>query len=190
MTRRAKQASNWLPRLNRRGAAALEFVMIAPILILLCFGVVEFAAAIRIQMGVNQAARAVASLIVQQSDITTAQLNDYFIAGRDCYSFNVGTLSISATAVNYSAGSATGTVAWTASSVSSSYAAAPANVTTLSSGLEAKSGTTIPGGDATIVVQAKATFTVPVSFGLISPSYTMTSTVFARPRVSFQISLN
>lgn len=190
MTRRIRRPGGWLPRLGRRGAAALEFVMIAPLLILLCFGAVEFAAAIRIQMAVNQAARAVASLIVQQSDVTTAQLNDFYIAGKDCYSFNVGTLSISATAVNYSAGSATGTVAWTASSVSSSYAAAPSNVTTLSSGLEAKSGSTIPGGDATIVVQAKSTFTVPVSFGLIAPSYTLTSTVFARPRVSFQISLN
>jgi Flp pilus assembly protein TadG len=190
MTSRAQRVCRWLPRLGRRGGAALEFVMIAPVLILLCFGVVEFAAIIRIQMGVNQAARAVANLIVQQSDVTTAQLNDYFIAGRDCYSFNVGTLSISATAVNYSAGSSTGTVAWTASSVSSSYAAAPANVRSLSSGLEAKSGSTIPGGDATIVVQAKVTFTVPVSFGVISPTYTLTSTVFARPRVSFRISLN
>jgi len=175
---------------GRRGSAAFEFVLVAPFLILLTFGVVEFAAAIRIQMGVNQAARAVASLIAQQSDVTTAQLNDFFVAGRDCYSFNVGTLTISATAVNFNAGSQTGVVAWTANSATSTYASAPANVVTLATGLAAQTGGVVPGGDATIVVQASSTFTVPVSFGPIKPSYTLTSTVFARPRVSFQISLN
>jgi Flp pilus assembly protein TadG len=179
-----------LLRLDRRGIAAFEFVMIAPFMILAVFGIIEFAAAIRMQMGVNQAARTVANLIVQQSDVTTSQLNDYFTAGQYCYSYNVGTFSMSATAVNYSAGSATGSVAWNASTASSKYVTAWGNVTALSSGLEAKSGNTIPGGDATIVVQAKAVFTVPVSFGPIAPSYTLTSTVFARPRVSFQIKLN
>jgi len=177
-------------RLGRRGSAAFEFVVVAPFLILLTFGVVEFAAAIRIQMGVNQAARTVANLIAQQSDVTTAQLNDFFVAGGDCYSFNVGTLSISATAVNFTAGSQTGTIGWTAHTATSTYATAPSNVLTLASGLAAQSGTTIPGGDSTIVVQASSTFTVPVSFGPIKPSYTLTSTVFARPRVSFQITLN
>jgi Flp pilus assembly protein TadG len=190
MTRRIKSRGLMIPDLGRRGMAALEFVVVAPFLILMTFGVVEFAAAVRIQMGVNQAARAVANLIAQQTDVTTAQLNDYFIAAKDCYSFNVGTLTISATAVNFSAGSSTGSQAWTASSVSSSYAAAPSNVLTLSAGLEAKSGSTIPGGDSTIVVQAQSTFNVPVPFGPIGASYTFTSTAFARPRGSFTISLN
>jgi Flp pilus assembly protein TadG len=177
--------------LGRRGAAAFEFVVVAPFLILLTIGVVEFAAAIRIQMGVNQAARTVANLISAQSDVTTAQLNDFFIAGRDCYSFNVGTLAISATAVNFTTGSQNGTQAWSANSVSGSYAAPPSNWQSLANGLAATSSTgTIPGGDATIVVQASTTFTVPVSFGPIKPSYTLTSTVFARPRISYQITLN
>jgi len=190
MIQRIKARGARVTHLGRRGVAAFEFVVVAPFLILLTFGVAEFAVAIRAQMGVNQAARAVANLIAQQSDVTTAQLNDFFIAGRDCYSFNVGTLSISATSVKFSAGSSTGSVAWTASSVSTNYAAAPSNVLALSSGLAAMSGGIIPGGDSTIVVQAQSTFTVPVSFGPISPSYTLTGTAYARPRASFTVSLN
>jgi Flp pilus assembly protein TadG len=176
--------------LGCRAFAALEFAMVAPFLTLMTFGVVEFAEAVRMQMGVNQTARVIADLISHQTDVTTAQLNDFYQAGLDCYSFNVGSLSISATSVNFSAGSQTGTVGWTANTASGSYAAAPSNVTTLASGLAATSNGVVVGGDSTIVVQASTTFTVPVSFGPIAFSYTLTSTAFARPRLSYVTTLN
>ena len=178
------------PRLGRRAVAALEFLLVAPFFVLLTFGMAEFAAAVRVQLGVNQAAWAVADLIAQQTDVTTAQLNDFYKAGQDCFTFNFGTLSISATSVTYSAGHQTGSVAWTASSVSGSYAAAPANVTTISSGLGAATGGTTIGGDSTIVVQTSSTFNVPISFGPIGKSYTLTATAFARPRLSYVVNLN
>ncbi|MGD0432404.1 MAG: TadE/TadG family type IV pilus assembly protein [Acetobacteraceae bacterium] len=176
--------------LGRRAVAALEFVLVAPFFIIMTFGIIEFAAAVRIQMGINQAAWSVADLIAQQTDVTTAQLNDFYKAAQDCNSFNVGTLSISATSVTFSAGQPTGSVAWTAHTATSNYATNPANVTTVSSGLGASSGGTTIGGDSTIVVQATSTFNVPIAFGPISKSYTLTSTAFARPRLSYTVSLN
>jgi Flp pilus assembly protein TadG len=179
-----------LARLGRRAVVAMEFALIAPVLILLAFGVVELAAGIRVQIGVDQAARAVANLIVQQANVTTAELNDFYIAGQDCYSIGTGTFSISATSVVFAAGTGTASVGWDAATVSNQYVAAPSNVASLASSLAATSLGVVKGGDSAIVVQAHATFTVPVPYGPIAPSYTFTSTVYARPRMGFVVTLN
>ncbi len=184
--------STWAGRrwLGSRGVAALEFALIVPVLVLLSFGVVDFAAAVRVQIDVDQAARAVANLIAQQADVTTAQLNDFYLAGQYCFSGNTGTMSISAASVVFSAGVAAGAVAWDASSVSARYVAAPGNILSLSSGLGASSGGAGVGGDGTIVAQAKSTFAVPVAFGPIPATFTFVSTAFARPRAGFTVKLN
>ena len=176
--------------LDGRAVAALEFAFLAPTLILLSVGIVEFTAAIRAQMGVDAAAHAVANLIAQQSAVSTAQLNDFFIAGKYSYAFNAGTISISAASVVFSAGTPTGTIAWDAASASGSYAASPSSILSLSSGLGGSTGGVIVGGDSTIVAQAKVTFSMPLALGPINPSYTFTSTAFARPRLGFTITLN
>ena len=184
--------STWAGRrwLGSRGVAAREFAVMVTVLVLLSFGVVDFAAAVRVQIDVDQAARAVANLIAQQADVTTAQLNDFYLAGQYCFSGNTGTMSISAASVVFSAGVAAGAVAWDASSVSARYVAAPGNILSLSSGLGASSGGAGVGGDGTIVAQAKSTFAVPVAFGPIPATFTFVSTAFARPRAGFTVKLN
>jgi len=161
----------------------MEFGLIAPVLLLLCFAIVDFAAAVRVQIGVDQAARAVANLIVQQSAVTTAQLDDFYIAGRDCYAFNSGTFSISAASVTFPPAPS----GWDAADYSGHFAPSPGNLLTLSAGLAASSGGSVVGGDSTIVVQARSTFAIPLAFWPIPSSLTFTSTEFARPRLSFVV---
>jgi Flp pilus assembly protein TadG len=190
MIERARRMRRDRRGLGQRAVVALEVALIAPVLLLLSLGTVEFAMAVRVQLSVNAAAHAVANLIAEQSDVTTAQLNDFFIAGQDCNEVNSNVLSISATSVTFAPGSTTGTIAWDAASVSPSYVAAPADLLSISAGLGATSGGSPVGGDSVIVVQATGVLNLPVPFGPIPTSFTISSTAFARPRTSFAISLN
>jgi Flp pilus assembly protein TadG len=193
-------------RRDLKSVAALEFSLIAPVLILLGLGCVEFAAAIRVELGADHASRAIASLISQtpipataagacQSTTTAcinaAALQDIYIAGQDSNEGFAATLTVAAASVNFtvaSNGTSTAAVGWDASTASTNpaYAAAPANVTTLAAGL----GDGIDN-DSVIVVQAKTIFTLPFVPGFFgknsSGPFTFTSTSFARPRYSLVI---
>lgn len=122
--------------------------------------------------------------------MTTAQLNDFFIAGQDCLAFTPAALSMSATSVNFANGAAVGAVGWDAASVATSYIAASANVLVLTTGLGGSSSGLIAGGDSAIMVRTQATLNVPLPLGAINPTYTFSSTAFARPRLGFIVKLN
>jgi Flp pilus assembly protein TadG len=194
-------------RRDLKSVAALEFSLIAPVLILLGLGSVEFAAAIRVELGADHASRAVASLISQtpipttaagacQSTttacLTAAALQDIFIAGQDSNEGFAATLTVAAASVNFTVaanGASTSTIGWDAATAGTApaYAAAPANATTLATGL----GDGVDN-DSVIIVQTKTTFTLPFLPGffgkLSSGPFTFTSTSFARPRYSLVIS--
>lgn len=67
---------------DRRGVSAVEFALIAPILILIYFGLAELAQGMTVQRRVSHAAAAVGDLVSQNdaNAITTAQMTDMFAA--------------------------------------------------------------------------------------------------------------
>ncbi|HTQ38688.1 MAG TPA: TadE/TadG family type IV pilus assembly protein [Pirellulales bacterium] len=72
-------------RRNRRGAAAVEFAIVAPVFFLLVFGMVEYGRMVMVQQVITNAAREGARVGVldgsQLSDVQTA-VNNYLIASK------------------------------------------------------------------------------------------------------------
>jgi Flp pilus assembly protein TadG len=196
-------------RHDRRSIAALEFALVAPLLILLGLGAIEFAAAIRVQLGADHAARAVASLISQapvptvltggnakcpsitQACITAAALQDIYIGGLDSNEGLAQNFAISAATVVFSnpAGQPhSAALGWDAATAPTTpaYAPPPANLLALAAGLTDGVDT-----DSVIVVQASTSYTLPflpAFFGAIGPGpFTFTFTSLARPRNSLVI---
>jgi len=183
-----------------RSIAALEFALLAPVLILLGLGAVEFSEAVRVELTADRVARTVANLIAESpiafgqptATITAANLQDYYIAGQEEYQEATGnSLAISAASVTFTPASTTGTKAWDAASASgSSYIATSATALAATAGV-----TDTIDDDSVIVVQATTTYLLPFlpNFGIFglgkvsAGPFTFTSTALARPRNSLII---
>jgi len=74
---------SWTRRFARAedGVSAVEFALIAPLMILFYFGLAELSQAYMAQRRVNHAAAAVADLVAQQKDVNTAKLEQIFFVG-------------------------------------------------------------------------------------------------------------
>lgn len=68
---------------SRSGLAAVEFAFIAPIMILLFFGVIEGSAAYSASRKVMLSANTLADLVAQESSITKDSLDDLFVGMED-----------------------------------------------------------------------------------------------------------
>ena len=66
---------------DRRGASAVEFAFIAPLMLVFYFGLTELCQAMLAERRVNHVAAAVGDLITQDEDTTVAELNDVFQIG-------------------------------------------------------------------------------------------------------------
>ena len=65
-------------RREKRGAAAIEFAMLAPIMVGLFIGSVEFSQALTIDRRVTQVASSVADLVAQTDKLNNADLDDMY----------------------------------------------------------------------------------------------------------------
>lgn len=82
------------------GVAALEFALIAPLLILFYFGMAETCQLMMAQRRVSHSAAAMADLITQGGELDSKELADIYDAGRMIMApFPTGTMSIRVTSV-------------------------------------------------------------------------------------------
>jgi Flp pilus assembly protein TadG len=65
---------------DRRGVAAIEFAFVAPLLVVMFFGTVEFSAAIAIKRNVTNMARTVSDLTSQAAVVTDTDFANFFAA--------------------------------------------------------------------------------------------------------------
>ena len=65
---------------DRRGLAALEFALIAPLMVLVLFGSVELTELLNTNRRAENTAASVADVISRDTDITTPELNDLWTA--------------------------------------------------------------------------------------------------------------
>jgi Flp pilus assembly protein TadG len=195
---------------DRRGNAALEFAIIVPLIILMGIGAVEYSAAIRAQMQVDQAAHTVANLIANQPanvPITALQLQDYYQAAQDVYNFSGrGGLSVSAASVNYTNQDAAGNklpsaanptnptvaVGWDAAGAAgSNYTAFPGAGSSSPIGELVATGSDTVNNDSVIVVVASAPFQIPFlpNFygGKLPAALSFRVLALARPRYELQV---
>ncbi|WP_420960396.1 TadE/TadG family type IV pilus assembly protein [Brucella sp. IR073] len=101
---------------DRSGVAAVEFVLVAPLIILIYLGAVELSQGIEVSRNVNRTSGIVANLVAQQSVIRKNQLDDILEIGQaTMYPYNRDTPSIRITAIQVEAtpsSNASATVAW------------------------------------------------------------------------------
>jgi Flp pilus assembly protein TadG len=190
-----RRLSNFLAR--RDGSIAVEFALIAPIMIGLFFGLSELALALGAKGDVTNLASVGADLIAQESSATTSDMSNVFDALSAMlypYSTTNAQITISSVLDNSSGGTTgnanpTGNVAWsctqggTARTANSTYSF-PA----------AAQGVVTSGSGGSVIV-AEVTYTYSMSFAASIPGvtnlsgpYTFTNTFYSKPRKVLQVS--
>ena len=146
--------------MDRRGVSALEFALIAPILILTYFGVGELCEAMMAQRRTAHAASAVGDLTAQASSVASSDVSDIFSAATDILTpFTTTPLKLRLTSVTGNA-NAIPTVDWsctqgtlTKNAQGSTYNGLPAGLITAA-------------GDSVIVAESQYTWTSPAKYVL------------------------
>jgi Flp pilus assembly protein TadG len=167
-------------RSDRRGAAAVEFVLVAPLMVTLFFGLFAMVQLVRVRMVMSSTASSMANMVAAQIAVTSINLNDYCDgAKRIMRPYAASGLSMAI--ITYTMQSdRTVTVSWeydkACPTSSSSWAASG---TTLATSL------LVAPGDSIVVVQAS--YIYPVSYGyailgLPNTDMTLTQTAYARSR--------
>lgn len=171
-------------RLGRdiRGAVAIEFAFLAPVLLILYFGVSEVTVAMMAQRRLSHTTSLIGDIAAQNATITQSRVTDIFSIGKTVMSpFSSTNLKMclvsltSDTTTAASNGTRKGTVAWTANSNASDCPKANATVT-VSDGV-------LPKSSSVIMSTASYTYSSPTSM-LVSKSFTFKRTFYLRPRKS------
>jgi len=159
---------------DARGVAAVEFALIAPLLLLLYFGVVELTQAAMTEQRAAHTASAIADLVAQDSSITSAQVTDIFSVGATLmYPYPTASLKMRVSSLSADANDNV-TVAWSQGS----------GMTARTKG----SAVTVPtkvisaGGSA---IMGESQYTYTSVFGQIMPRPVVFNEVYyLQPRVS------
>jgi len=167
---------------DARGAVAVEFAVLAPLLILFYFGMCEVTQAMMAQRRLSHTTSLIGDIAAQNATITQSRVTDIFTIGKTVMSpFSSTNLKMclvsltSDTTAAASDGTRKGTVAWTANSNASDCPKAAASVT-VSDGV-------LPKSSSVIMSTASYTYASPTSM-LISKSITFKRTFYLRPRKS------
>ncbi len=176
-----RRVSGWR---DQRGVSAIEFALIAPVLILAYVGTVETANLITVNRRVTQIASTAADLTAQVKEISNSDLQDIVKAASTIlgppYNSNPPKIVISSVVADKNN---KGKVAW-------SYAST-------GTGRSANSSYTLPTGiteaDSSVIV-AEVAYDFKPMLGLdelFSPkAFQMNQTFYARPRKSFSVTKN
>jgi Flp pilus assembly protein TadG len=161
---------------DRRGVSAVEFALIAPILIVMYLGAVQVSLALSADRKVSSAALVVADLTAQRGTVNNAELADYIAAGRAMAApLNGANLALRVSSVRMSEDGEI-FLAWSQADGMAAASAAPS----------LPAGLLVPGGSV-IVVDAQMPFTT--SFGdLFGSPVTLRDSALLRPRRSGHVS--
>jgi Flp pilus assembly protein TadG len=167
-----------LPRFwrDRRGASAVEFALIAPVLIVMYCGMAEFTQAMMAQRRLTNITSSIGDLTAQASQTGPARTTDIFTIGAIIMSpFPTGGLKMClASVVSDANGKAM--VAWSQAS-----AAGMAECPTKGAVLTDVPVAVLPAGKSVILSRTAYVYSSPIQFMLPRP-LTFTRTLYLRPR--------
>ena len=164
-------------RRDRRGVSAVEFALIAPLLIMIYFSLAELCQAMLAERKVAHAASAVGDLVAQVSTVSASDLTDiYAAAGSVMTPYSTTPLKIRITSVTADASDKT-TVAWSQGSgltglPTGSTVVLPANL--------------LPANQTLIMSEVQYAYTSPLDYWFKS-AVNFDQTYYLRPRVSQSI---
>ena len=164
-------------RRDQRGAAAVEFAILAPVMIALYFGLVETSEAVLAERKADHAASAIGDLVAQSSGtLTSSDLADIVAIGQTILSpFSTSGMQVRISSFTpNSAG--TPAVTWSYSS----------GMTKLSPGTTKTMPITVAAGDSVIYSELKYTFNSPLQF-VLPNALTFNEAYYLRPRQTSQI---
>jgi Flp pilus assembly protein TadG len=166
-------------RAEKSGVAAIEFALIAPLLILVFFGLIELAEGVNCRARMENTASSVADLAAQARNITDADRDNIFNAANALMYPNPATIKIKLSSlVDDGTNSNHGRVVWSDATPNET-ARTIGQIVPLDPGLIATSG-------SVIMTEVEYTFDSPVAYVL--PAHkTMTSRFYSRPRRALQV---
>jgi Flp pilus assembly protein TadG len=165
-------------RADRRGAAALEFALIAPAMVAFYCGMVEFCQALMAERKAAHVASAVGDLVSRVDTVSTSDLDDIFSIGAQIMQpFPGSGLGMRVTSLSQGA-SGPPTVSWSRGYGSLSAMTAGASVTI---------PLTLNSGDSIVMAEARYQYNSVLQYMLPSVM-TYNEVNYLRPRVSDQVS--
>lgn len=163
----------------REGLAAVEFALIAPVMILMFYGVVELSAAVDCNARVSRVASTVADLVAQSPTVSTADTTNIFNAGNAIlfpYTSANAKIVISSLVDD---GKGAAKVAWSD--------AQNATPRTVGSTVSVPAGLVISGSGSS-VIYAEITYKfVPAVSYFLGGSVTLSNTFYSKPRRSLTV---
>lgn len=177
---------------DRGGVAAIEFALVAPILIVMFLGCYEVTDYVRATMRTDQVAQSVAELIARQASVTNdtnmygaGSITDYCYAAQAVIApYNPANLTVKIASYTMSGGSAAEDWGVTC----------PANDTsTATTGFTPgvpPTGLLVANGDSVIIVTASYSWLAPDGGLFLHSTRTATETAYARPRSNATIPLS
>ena len=164
---------------DQRGLAAVEFALIAPVMVLLYCGLVEFTMAMMAERRVAHTASVIADLVAQTPQIKGSDITDVFTVGGSILSpFPSAPLKMRITSVIADV-NAVPTVSW---SQGQGLSALPVNSTvTVPNNL-------LAAGDSVVMADVQYNFTSPLQI-VLPNALNFTSTFYLKPRRSPSVTL-
>ena len=165
---------------DRRGVAAVEFALIAPVMVLLYCGLVELTQAVIAERKANHVAAAIGDLVTQADTVTTSDLSDIFTIGNTIMSpFPTTSLQMRVTSITADA-NGTPKVDWSHSSGS---------MTPMSVGSAVTVPITLNAGDS--VVEADSSYQyISVLQYVLPNALNYSEKYYLRPRRSDKVTCN
>jgi len=184
MSRLRSLASFWRAFFqDRRGVSAVEFALIAPVLIVMYCGMAELTQAMMAQRRLSNIASSIGDLVAQGTQTGPTKTTDIFTIGNTIMApFSASTLKMCVASV---ASDSTGkdTVAWSkASTTMSTCPAAGAVLTDVPVGV-------LPASQTVILARASYTYTSPIKL-VLPTSMTFSRTYYLKPRKSDSVLWN
>lgn len=171
--------TRWIRRFrdDHRGVSAVEFALIAPIMILFYFGMAELCQGFMAQKRTEHVASAIADLVAQSEDVSTSELNDIFeVATQVMKPFPTSTLKQRITSVTRNS-SGVAKVDWSSQKnwtprTAGATVSLPANL--------------IANGESVVMAEVEYAYHSPFDYVMPS-SMTLKKTYYLRPRLSDKV---
>ena len=154
-----------------RGAVAIEFALLLPVMIAMLFGSISAANLVRASMKVWNVAQALGDLVAQQTSLSASQMTDFCKGGALTLAPLKGALTATVASVTYPA-TGSRVVNWQDTTCGG---------TTIANALALGTPYTPNAGESVIVVQATYVYSFPPSY-ILPSSFTFTRTSYSRPR--------